>query len=102
MIARTGNVGVVTLLLVLAAACSSDAGLASTTSITSATSTPGGIDTTASVESTMAPPASTEPTEQAAGFPIATFAAISEDPVTEELGDMFQAALALHRSKSVV
>ena len=44
----------------------------------------------------MAPPASTEATEQAAGFPIATFAAISEDPVTEELAAEFQAALALH------
>lgn len=87
------NVGVVTLLLVLAAACSSHAGLASTTSITSATSTPGGIDTTASVESTIAPPAPTEPTEQPTSFPIATFAAISEDPVTEESGAKFQASL---------
>ena len=72
MIARTGNVGVVTLVLVLSAACGSDAGPASPTSTTSATST------------------------QAAGFPIATFAAISEDPVTEELAAGFQAALALH------
>ncbi len=38
----------------------------------------------------------TEPIEQAAAFPIATFAAISEDPVTEELAAKFQAALALH------
>lgn len=60
MIARSGSAGVVTLLLVLAAGCGSDAGPASPTSTTSATST------------------------QAAGFPIATFAAISEDPVTEE------------------
>ena len=59
MIERTGNVGAVA--LVLATACGSDAGPASPTSTTSATST------------------------QAAGFPIATFAAISEDPVTEEL-----------------
>jgi D-alanyl-D-alanine carboxypeptidase len=44
----------------------------------------------------MAPPASSEPTEQAAAFPTATFAAISEDPVTEEAAAKFQAALALH------
>ncbi len=98
MIDRTGNVGAVTLALtlVLAAACGSDADPASTTSTTSATSTPGDLDTAAPVESTMTPPPSTEPTEQAAGFPIATFAAISEDPVTEELAAEFQAALALH------
>ena len=72
MIARTGSVGVVTLVLVLAAACGSDAGPASPTSTTSATST------------------------QAAGFPIAAFAAISEDPVTDEWAATFQAALALH------
>ncbi|MDQ4040112.1 MAG: beta-lactamase family protein [Actinomycetota bacterium] len=72
VITRTGNVGVVTLVLVLATACRSDAGPASPTSTTSATST------------------------QAAGFPIATFAAISEDPVTEELAATFQAALAQH------
>ena len=71
MTARTGNVGVVTLLLVLAA-CGPDAGPASPTATTSATST------------------------QAAGFPIATFAVISEDPVTEELAAELQAALALH------
>ena len=93
MIARTGNVSVVTLVLVLAAACGSDAGPASTTSTTPATSTTGGVDTTAPVEATLAPPASTQPAEQAAGFPIATFAAISEDPVTEELGDKLQAGL---------
>lgn len=75
MIVRTGNVGVVTLVLMLAAACGFDA---------------------VPVESTMAAPASTHPTEQALGFPIATFAAISEDPVTEELAATFQAALALH------
>ena len=73
MIVRPRNVSVVTLVLVLAAACGSDVGPASTTSSTSATSTPHA--------------------EQAAGFPIATFAAISEDPVTEELGDKLQAGL---------
>ena len=75
MITKTGSVGVVTLVLGLAAACGSDAGPASTTSTTSTTST--------------------EPAEQAAGFPIATFAAISEDPVTDELATKLQAALAL-------
>lgn len=59
-------------------------------------STPGGIDTIAPAESTMAPPASMEATEQAAGFPIAAFAATSGDPMTEELAAKFQAALALH------
>ncbi len=96
MIAWTGNVGVVTLVLVLAAACGSDPDLARTTSTTSATSTPGGSETTSSVASTMAAPAPTEPIEQAADFPIATFAGISEDPVTEELAAKLQAALALH------
>ena len=81
MITRTGNVGVVTLVLVLAAACGS---------------TPGGIDTIAPAGSTMAPPASTEPTEHAAAFPVTAFAAISEDPVTDEVAAKFQAALALH------
>ena len=38
------------------------------------------------VESTMAPPTSTEPIEQAAGFPVATFAAISEDPGDRGVG----------------
>ncbi len=72
MIARTGNVGVVTLVLVLAAACGADASPASPTSTTSTTST------------------------QAAGFPIATFATISEDPVTEESAARLQTALAVH------
>ena len=61
MIARIGNIGVVTLALMLAA-CGSDAGLASTTSTTSATSTPDDIEIAASVASTMARSASTEPT----------------------------------------
>ena len=96
MIARTANVSVVTLVLVLAAACGSDADLATTTSTTSATSTPGGIEATSPVASTMAPPAPTEPTEQAADFPMAAFAAISDDPVTEETAAKFQVALALN------
>ena len=75
MIARTGNVGVVMLVLVLAAACGSDAGPASPPSTTS--------------------PASTQP-PSSADFPVAAFAAISEDPVTEELAAELQAALAEH------
>ncbi len=77
MINRTGNVGVVTLVLVLAAAaCGSDTGQASHTSTTSTTST------------TLA--------DQAAGFPIAAFATISEEPVSQELAAQLQTALALH------
>ncbi|HSP27581.1 MAG TPA: serine hydrolase domain-containing protein [Ilumatobacteraceae bacterium] len=44
----------------------------------------------------MAPPAPTEPAERAADFPIAAFAAISDDPVTEELATKLQVALAVH------
>src|SRR5919106_1817298 len=77
MIARTGSIGVVTLVLVLAAACGSGAGPASPTSTTSATS-------------------GTETTEEPADFPTAAFAAISEDPVTEDLGAELQGALARH------
>src|SRR5687767_13369320 len=72
VIARSGSAGVVTLVLVLAAGCGSDAGKASPTSTTSAASI------------------------RAANFPIATFAAISDDQVTEESAAKFQAALALH------
>ena len=90
---RAGWVLVVALVLGLAA-CGSDASPASTTSATAATSTPSGTETT-TPESTVAP-ASTEPTEPAAAFPIATFAAIGEDPVTEELAAEFQAAPERH------
>jgi len=93
------------LVLVFLAACASDAGRASTasttdagrastTSTTSGSSTPAGVDTTAPVETMMAPLASTQPAEQASGFPIARFADISESPVTEELAAKFEAALA--------
>ena len=56
-------------------------------------SKPGGETSQSAVASEAEP---SEPTESAALFPIATFAAISEDPVTEELAAKFQAALALH------
>ena len=48
---------------------------------------------TSPVELTVAPPASTAPTEPDGAFPIATFAAMREDPVTEESAAEFQAAL---------
>ena len=46
----------------------------------------------------MAPPTTdaTEPFEQDAAFPVAAFAAISEDPVTEALAAELQAALERH------
>lgn len=76
MIARTGNVGLVTLVLVLATACVAP--------------------DDARVESTTAPATATPPTEQAVGFPVATFAAITEEPVAEELAARLQAALETH------
>ena len=72
MIGKIGTVGVVALALVLVVACGS------------------GVPT-----STPSTAASTESAEQAA-FPIAAFAAISEDPVTEELATRLQAALETH------
>jgi CubicO group peptidase (beta-lactamase class C family) len=48
------------------------------------------------VRSTVPPPPSTSPTTSASPFPVAAFAAISEDPVTEELVAKFQEALARH------
>jgi len=87
VIIRSGRVIVVALVVTLAA-CSS---------------TPGGSEDSPPVGSTVAPPASspvvapsTAATAPAAPFPIATFAAISEDPVTEESAAKLQAALALH------
>jgi D-alanyl-D-alanine carboxypeptidase len=67
------------------------------------TSAPNGMETTATVSSTVAPRPSTRvvpaasttaPTERAVAFPVGTFAAISDDPVTEELAGEFQAALS--------
>jgi len=63
-------------------------------------STPGRTESSAPVGSTVAPPASstvvapsTAATMSAAPFPVATFAAISEDPVTDKLAAKFQVAL---------
>ena len=72
MTARTGTVGLVTLVLMLAVACGRDAGTASPTATPSPTPT------------------------QAAAFPLGTFAAITEDPVSAEQAAQFQAALALN------
>lgn len=71
MIARIATTGAVALVLGLAG-CGADAEPAPPTSTTSSTST------------------------QAAGFPVATFAALSEEPVTDELAARLQAALAEH------
>ena len=91
MIARTAKVGVVMLVLVLASACGSDADTTAPPPTSSAISTPEGIDTSDPIESTMAPPVSTEPAETQ--FPVATFSAISEESVDEELAAKFQASL---------
>ena len=81
-----------TLVLVLASACGSDAGHGIThVGNVSVPRRLQRIDTTDPVESTMAPPVSTE--QAAAQFPVALFSAISEEPVTEELAAMFQAGL---------
>lgn len=74
MIAKTGTMGVVALLLGLATACGSDAEPA-------ATSTPS--PTRSSPTSTPSPTST-----QAAPFPTSSFAAINEDPVTEELATL--------------
>ncbi|MDQ3543866.1 MAG: beta-lactamase family protein [Actinomycetota bacterium] len=88
MIASTRIFVVVALLLALAA-FGSDVGPASTTRATAGASTPSSVEPSAPVDST-------EPTEQAAAFPVAAFAGISEDPVAEELAAKFQAALEVH------
>src|SRR3990172_9313574 len=77
VIIRSGRVIVVALVVALAA-CSS---------------TPGRNERSPWVGSTVAPPWSTTSTTSAAPFPVATFAAISEDPVTDGSGAKFQAAL---------
>lgn len=92
MIARTRRVTIVALLLATAA-CGSDADPSSRASTTAATSAPTGTEKTTPVESTVAPPATTVAPGEDAGFPIAAFAAIREDPVTAESAAEFQAAL---------
>jgi D-alanyl-D-alanine carboxypeptidase len=60
-----------------------------------------GTETTAAVKTTvaslasttMAPPVPTTTTPEQVAFPVATFAAIGQDPVTEELASKFQAAV---------
>jgi hypothetical protein len=77
MIIRSGRV-IAAALVVALAACSS---------------TPGQSESSPPVGSTVAPPSSTTSTMSAAPFPVATFAAISEEPVTDELAAKFQVAL---------
>ena len=76
MIIRSGRVIVVALVVALAA-CSS---------------APGPSEGSPPVGSTVAPPSATS-TMSAGPFPVSTFAAISEDPVTDELAAKFQVAL---------
>ena len=84
MILRSGRVVVMALVLALAA-CSS---------------APGESEGSPPVGSTVPPPASSPvvapSTAATAPFPVASFTAISEEPVTEELAAKFQEALALH------
>lgn len=62
--------------------------------LTACVSTPSRTESPTPVASTVTPHASpTEPTEQAVAFPIATFAAISEDPVADDLAADFETAL---------
>jgi D-alanyl-D-alanine carboxypeptidase len=77
MIIRSGKVVVVALAVALTA-CSS---------------APDRSESPSPVGSTVALPSSTTSTTSAAPFPVATFAAISEDPVTEELAAKYQVAL---------
>jgi D-alanyl-D-alanine carboxypeptidase len=80
MVTRSGRFIVVALAVALAA-CSS---------------APSPDEGSRPVRSTVPPPPSTSPTTSASPFPVAAFAAISEDPVTEELVAKFQEALARH------
>ena len=75
-------------------------GLALVVALAACTSIPSDGESSPAVGSTVAPPASTTvvalstaATVPAGPFPIATFAAISEDPVSEELAAMFRAVL---------
>lgn len=80
MIIRSGRVIVVALVVALAA-CSS---------------APNQDEGSPPVGSTVPPPSPTISTTSASAFPVTAFAAISEDPVTEELAAKFQEALAQH------
>lgn len=92
-ITKTARGIVAALALALAlAACGSDAGRVSTRP---AAPTPASRSTESisPAESAVAGSATAGPTEQPAAFPTALFAAISEEPVTEEVAAQFQAAL---------
>lgn len=88
---RLGGVIVLALTLALTG-CGSGAG--PSTTATTASSRPASTKATAQEEVPSA--ASAEASAQPATFPTEAFAAINEDPVTDELATKFQAALALH------
>ena len=67
--------------------------LALVVALAGCSSAPGQSETSPPVGSTVAPPSSTTSTISAAPFPVATFAAISEDPVIDGLAAKFQVAL---------
>jgi D-alanyl-D-alanine carboxypeptidase len=61
--------------------------------LTGCTSTPDGTEPAVSVEPSVPPDASASSSERAAPFPIAVFADISEEPVSEEVAAELQAIL---------
>ncbi len=93
---RTGSIIVMTLVVALAACATTPSGT-ETTPRTEPTVAPGATDpvetTFATSTSTTAVAPTTEP------FPTATFAAIREDPVTDELAARLQAALEGYAAK---
>ncbi len=92
MSTRTASV-IVAATLVLTA-CASAADPVSTTGTTAST-TASSPETTAPDESAVASAPSPEPSESPAPFPVEAFAAISEEPVPEELAAEFQATLEI-------
>lgn len=94
MITRSEGVIVVALVVALAA-CNSTAGESESSPTIGSTVAPPASTTTVAAASTttLAPPSATTSTISAAPFPVVTFAAISEDPVSEELAARFQTAL---------
>ena len=80
MINRSGQLIVVALVVVL----------------TGCSSAPSEREGSPPAGSTVAPPSSTASTTSASPFPVAAFAAISEDPATDEMAASLQAALATH------